>query len=305
MCTALTYQDHDNNIFGRTMDLPTLNTPWELTYLPSNYHFTRYTDQTKFQSKYAILGGMRQTNGKFLIGDGINAAGLVIAELYLPNLPQYHQQIQPNKINLAPQDVTEWVLANYDSVVSVQADLANWALVASKWYDEAIIHQFHWMLVDQTGTYLIEPTDLKLEIRKLDIPVITNTPQYDDHLHRLAKYINHDSDQNLKTALKKFAGDLPIDPRTPTQRFQYAAIRQAKLQSTSTPDDLNQILQAVKMEHLPGHEDYTHYIGTIDLMSQTYVYHDVDRHQTKTVRLDQLMPLKAPYIFHPRDYKRS
>lgn len=300
MCTAITYQDQTKDLFGRTMDLPTLNTPWELTYLPRNYQFTRYTDRVKYQSKYAILGGMRQTNGEFLIGDGINTAGLVIAELYLPNLSQYHRELQPGKINLAPQDVTEWVLGNYDSVAAVQADLTNWALVASKWYDEAIIHQFHWMLIDQTGTYLIEPTELELKIRQLDIPVITNTPQYDDHLNRLAKFINVESSDNLETQLKSYQGALPTDPRTPTQRFQYAAIKQAQLTNNTNADNLNQILTAVKMDHLPGHDDYTHYIATIDLSTQTYVYRDVDRHQTRTVRLDQLTHLKTPYIFYPR-----
>ncbi len=291
MCTALV----QNQIFGRTMDLPALSSPWELTYLPPHYQFTRYLDRTKYASQYGILGGMRVTDGEYLIGDGINTAGLVMAELYYKCREFYAPAPVAGQINLAPQDLIEWCLAHYGSVAELAAALPQLTLVSSPWFDtHAYVHEFHWLVADQTGTYLIEPAGQELTLRRLTIPVITNAPSYDQHQQRLINTVDLDADlTDLELSLLKNV-QLPASiqtSRTPSARWMRTAVAMAQ----SRP--ITEILKQVQMEHLPGHDDYTHYWSTIDLATQTYTYHDVDQHRTKMVPLPKLH-YPSPHVFH-------
>lgn len=291
MCTALVQQQ----LFGRTMDLPALSSPWELTYLPPHYQFTRYPDRNQYRSKYGILGGMRVTDGQYLIGDGINTAGLAMAELYYKCREFYAPTPITGKINLAPQDLIEWCLANYGSVAELATVLPKITIVESPWFDtHTYVHEFHWLVADQTGTYLIEPTGQELTLRRLTIPVITNAPSYDQHLQRLIKTAHLDVDlTDLKLSLLKNV-QLPASiqvSRTPSARWMRTTVGLAQRQPAES------LLRQVQMEHLPGHDDYTHYWSTIDLGTQTYTYHDVDQHRTKIVPLPKLH-YPSPHVFH-------
>ena len=85
MCTAISFTTRQQHRFvGRTMDFPTRSTPWRLGYLPIDYQWQSLPECDSFANDYAILGGMRQINDHYLIGDGLNSAGLWAAELYFP-----------------------------------------------------------------------------------------------------------------------------------------------------------------------------------------------------------------------------
>lgn len=77
MCTVIT----SNDLIGRTMDFPP-RTPWQLTYLPAAFQWQPAVGGQVLTNRYRILGGMRHFDGHYLLGDGLNSAGLFCAELF-------------------------------------------------------------------------------------------------------------------------------------------------------------------------------------------------------------------------------
>ncbi|MGY0271111.1 hypothetical protein ACW2AE_05355 [Limosilactobacillus fermentum] len=98
---------------------------------------------------------------------------------------------------------------------------------------------------------------------------MTNSPTYADHLRRLRSFLGLSADAPLKTveeALKDYQGDLP-QARSPRSRFIATSIRLAHQLPVDDHQAVAQsmkVLGAVKMAHLPGHDDFTHYLGMAD-----------------------------------------
>lgn len=177
MCTAISYwSTADHRYFGRTLDFPTKSSRWRLTFLPAGYHWRPLPAQAGYRSRFAILGGMRPIGDHYLAADGINAAGLVAAELYFPGQAVYQRVPQQGKRNLSPQDVIGWLLGRHQTVAEVARELDQVRIIGQQWYDLDVIHPFHWVLQDASGTYLIEPTAPRLKLRRLALGVVTNAP---------------------------------------------------------------------------------------------------------------------------------
>ena len=153
MCTAISFTTRQRHRFvGRTMDFPTRSTPWQLGYLPIDYQWQSLPECDSFANDYAILGGMRKINHHYLIGDGLNSAGLWAAELYFPGPQVYYDHPQSHHLNLSPQDLIGWLLGTHASVAEIAAELDSVALNGVIWHDHDIVHPFHWLLSDATGT---------------------------------------------------------------------------------------------------------------------------------------------------------
>lgn len=104
MCTVISFTIRQQHRFlGRTMDFPLRSTPWQQGYLPIDYHWQSLPKFNSFTNDYAILGGMREINGHYLIGDGLNSAGLWVAELYFPGPQLYYDHPQAHCLNLSPK----------------------------------------------------------------------------------------------------------------------------------------------------------------------------------------------------------
>lgn len=295
MCTAVSFWSTEHHrYFGRTMDFPVKNTPWNLTYLPKGYLWRPLAPQAAYPSKYAILGGMRRVDDYYLIGDGFNQAGLAVAELYFPGQVDYAARAQPGKINLSPQDVIGYLLGNCANISEVAALLPLLVITNRQWYDHDIIHPFHWFIQDASGTYLLEPTSPTLSLQRVELGVLTNSPTYANHLRRLRSFLGLSADAPLKTVeepLKDYQGDLP-QARSPRSRFIATSIRLAHQLPVDDHQAVAQsmkVLGAVKMAHLPGHDDFTHYLGMADLNSLRYFFTPVPEMTTITQSLPALM----------------
>ncbi|WP_137596676.1 linear amide C-N hydrolase [Paucilactobacillus kaifaensis] len=281
MCTSLTIKTLDQQqLFGRTMDFPT-KTPWHLTYLPSQYQWQPKTGVRSFNSKHAILGGMRYINNHFLIGDGINEAGLCCAELYFPVESIYYDKPVTGKLNLSPQDFTTWLLSENSSIAQVKKQLDQIALIGIDWYDHDGIYPFHWLLTDLTGqTVIIEPNELNLHLKNDPVNVLTNTPALAKHITNLNRFLNLNGNQfneDTINAIQNFTGTLP-NRHIPTDRFIKAAFTRWQIH----PQDLVEgeatlfnFLETVKIQKKNDRHDYTHYEGVINVNAQTYQFRDV------------------------------
>lgn len=287
MCTVIT--DSRQQLFGRTMDFPP-RTPWKLTYLPRQTTWAVPQAQERVSNQHAILGGMRVVDGHYLIGDGINDAGLVCAELFFPVAAEYPVTVRPQTMRLTPQDVVGWLLGRHASVAEVAADLATVTVVGDPWFDGQR-YPFHWLLMDDTGTYVIEPLDGQLRLRLNPSEVLTNTPALSQHFQRLNQVVGvNGEDFGPQTVAAIAAGNYQL-PRggNSVQRFCQAAIW--RWQNTERDEGAFwRFLQTVTVPHTPAHEhNYTHYRALINRHTQSYSFQDCHTGKTTTVNLPQLI----------------
>ncbi|MBU3830140.1 MAG: linear amide C-N hydrolase [Candidatus Limosilactobacillus merdavium] len=272
MCTVLTLDNE--NLFGRTMDFPP-RTPWKLTFLPAGYQWLPATNnQSVITDQYAILGGMRVVDDHYLIGDAINEKGLVCAELFFPVAASYGQ-LEAEKQLLTPQDFIHWVLASHATVRDVIADLDNVVVVKERWFDGQQ-YPFHWLLMDDTGTYGIEPLDGKLVVFKNTIGVYTNTPAFPEQVAKMNSYLGNDEGTTFTELTKRGLehSTAAIDGRNSSERFILAARTRWGSKITSS-DELKKFLSLVTIPKNEKHaHNYTHYQAIIDRQSGEYHFHN-------------------------------
>lgn len=271
MCTVLTLDQE--KLVGRTMDFPP-RTPWRLTFLPAGYRWCPASKEQPIEDRYAILGGMRLVNNHYLIGDGINDRGLVCAELFFPVAASY-EQAHSGKLTLTPQDFIHWVLASHATVREVIADLENISVVKERWFD-GVQYPFHWLLMDSTGTYGIEPLAGQLVVFKNAVGAYTNTPAYPAQLEKLNHYLGNDSGAQFTAQIKAGLVDKnsQITGRNSSDRFILAA--QARWGSkVSTVDGLRSFLQSVTIPKNDQHpHNYTHYQAIINQQTGEYRFYN-------------------------------
>ncbi|MDN6452143.1 MAG: linear amide C-N hydrolase [Lactiplantibacillus plantarum] len=314
MCTSLTYLDTDNHrYFARTMDFPT-TTPWRPIFLPRRYPWPTGLATTRM-TQYAILGGGRLPDHfkACLMADGINEAGLMCAELYLPHAVEYATQPQVNQINLTPQAFINWALGEHQSVAAVIADLPCVNLVGASWGDDTgEVYPFHWYLSDAHTSVVIEPTGGPLTAQPNPAGVLTNTPVLSDHQRRLNLYLAISGNQ-ITTATRQAAQHviqtkqpLPSGP-IPTDRFIHMALRRLgtpQLAPQQVPTTLFRWLQEVSLpyhadrRHLISH-NYTHYRCLITLATRTYRFipRTTGHEQRLTLTPEMAATWRTPYLF--------
>lgn len=291
MCTSIvTTSLNGDDLFGRTLDFPQ-RTPWALTYLPRHFTWWDVVDSTRRPLHHALLGGMRPAGGHWLIADAVNDAGLMAAELYFPVAADYHSEPVPGKINLSPESFLYWLLDDHQTVADVQADLSQVAVVARKWFDNDKVFPFHWLVTDQTGTYVIEPLDQTLVIRKNPANILTNTPSLDQQFRRLNRKLGLGGEEftsATKQALIDYHGPDPATNNA-VDRFMKAALARYRDQ-VHDPSSINAFLKTVSIPKDDRHRyNYTHYRGLIDRNRQQYWFHNIMTGQSATQVLPELM----------------
>lgn len=271
------------------MDFPP-RTPWHPTYLPRGYRWQAAGAERVNQNCHALLGGMRVVNDHYLIGDAVNDAGMAVAELFFPVAATYPDYPFPGTARLTPQDFIMWAVGMHATVRELAADLKRVTVVDARWYDHQR-YPFHWLLMDQTGTYVIEPLGDRLHVRANPLAVFTNTPALDDQFERLATYLGLPANvtpQLLRRTLAKTTRPLPTGGNA-IQRFAQAAMWRWR-QPPRSSADLRDFLQRVTVPHTPAHaHNYTHYQAVIDIADQQYAFHDLHAGTTSHYRLSQLM----------------
>lgn len=287
MCTVMTIdQEH---LLGRTMDFPP-RTPWHLTYLPQGYSWQPANTTTTYRNERALLGGMRVVDGHYLVGDGVNDTGMAVAELFFPVAADYPVMVRPGTHALTPQDFIMWALGSHATVGELAADLDQVTVIGDRWYDRQR-YPFHWLVMDATGTYVIEPLGDRLQVRANPLAVFTNTPSLDEQAARLATYLRQPTTASvaqLITAASTTAKPLPTGGNS-VERFMKAAICRWK-QPPQNPTALWAFLRSVTVPNTPAHaHNYTHYQAVIDLAKQRYDFHDLHSGTVVSHHLRELM----------------
>lgn len=267
MCTVMTSGSH----IGRTMDFPP-RTPWHLTYLPAGYRWRSAAGSRTVSNRYRVLGGMRHFGGHYLAGDGINAAGLFCAELFFPVAASYEEFIRPGTQGLTPQDFILWTLGNHHTVAELAADLPNVTVVGTAWYD-GNYYPFHWLLQDESGTYVIEPLAGQLQITENRAGVLTNTPPLTQQIRRLNALLGARGSQFAPQAVANYTGPWPTGSNS-AARFQQTALTRWQ-KAPQTVREMAEFLQTMTIPHNARHEhNYTHYRAVVDRPAREYYFTD-------------------------------
>lgn len=245
---------------------------------------------TTYCNQRALLGGMRVYDGHYLVGDGFNDAGLAVAELFFPVEADYPTTVRSGTHGLTPQDFIMWALGNHATVSELAADLDRVTVIDALWYDHQR-YPFHWLVMDATGTYVIEPLGEHLRVRPNPLAVFTNTPSLDEQLEKLATYLGQSttaSVNQLETAAANTRKPLPTGGNS-VQRFIKAAICRWK-KAPQSVIELRNFLQSVTVPNSPAHaHNYTHYQAVIDLAHLRYDFYDLHSGMMVSHDLPRLM----------------
>ncbi len=320
MCTALYIKNNDTFLFGRNMDIP-YNFNQSPIIVPRNYQYTNKVDGSVVTIKQAIMGIGTEFEGHPLYAEAMNEFGLAIAGLNYPNA--IWNEVKENKDNIAPYDLTLWILNNFKTVKEVMGKINDINLVNIPVSDKLALPTLHFIISDLKGDCIvIEQDENGFNCYDNPFGVLSNAPNFKWHLENVKNYLNlsaNDIKQNNwnNINIKAYGTGngligMPGDFYS-SSRFIRAAFFRAHLKfDNSKYADINgyfQILDNVKMikgsvhtEHLNSLTvDYTLYSSCLDLKNRILFYKTYENQQVSMIRMDNEVLegnklIKFPYL---------
>lgn len=315
MCTSLTFKsENDNHFLARTMDFG-FELDGKPIVMPRNYerrYFFGGTDKTR----YGFVGTGRKLSD-YLFADGVNEAGLAIAELYYPYEAEYQPKEITGKVNLAPHEFIMWVLGQIGSIEELRKRISEVNIVNAEIALLGLVPPLHFIISDRTGeTVVIETNNQTLTIKSNPVGVMTNSPELEWHLKNLNNYLflkptNHLSRQVDKLIVHPFGQGsgtfgLPGGFTSPERfvRTVYMLLLAEKGKTSS--ETLSSIFHILNGVTIPkgvnikddGAIDYTQYRAVFDLDNGVYYYNPYETQEVFSVELTaELLNADAPTEF--------
>lgn len=194
-CTSFILKAEDGSpVYGRTLEWGAFDAKSNLVLVPRNLSFTSELGEGKqgmtWKNKYGFVA-INALNMP-LYFDGMNEAGLVMGNLYMPGFAKY-QPIEEGKesSSLNNMDLTPYILGQFETVDQIKEALPNLRVIYNKENEEKLGSPIplHYVVADKTGeSIVIEYVDEKLSIYDNDAGVMTNSPPYDWHVMNLRNY---------------------------------------------------------------------------------------------------------------------
>ncbi len=194
-CTGITLKAGDGSIvFGRTLEWGSFDLMSRLAVVPRGFAYATHMPDGKpglsWQAKYGAVG--IDAVGKDILVEGINEKGLAVGLFYHPGFADY-QPYDPAAASqsLAPTDVGQYLLTNFDSVEEVRDALAKVHVVPVVEPALGFAPPVHFIVTEPSGkAIVIEYLKGQMTIFDAPLGVITNAPSYDWHETNLRNYIN-------------------------------------------------------------------------------------------------------------------
>lgn len=199
MCTAICIHGRCA-LFGRTLDLEdSLGAGIVLT--PRGYGFGE-----SIFSRYAIVGMGIVSEGRALYFDAMNEMGLWAAALNFPTCSVY-RKAEKCKLNLASYEILPYILANFVTAKEAADNLKELNITDKAFSVKLPPTPLHWIISDGKEALTIESTERGVRLIENPVGVLTNSPDFDFHMTRLADFSTL-SARDGKTRLT----DFPIPP---------------------------------------------------------------------------------------------
>ncbi|MFP3374897.1 choloylglycine hydrolase family protein [Bacillus sp. SIMBA_069] len=303
MCTSLTLQTKNGqHLFARTMDF-TLDLNQEVIVIPRHYQWNNITGEI-INTKHATVGMGINHQGRIIMADGVNEAGMTCATLYFPGFATYSQSIDDNKTNLAPFDFVTWSLTQFNSVKELKGSIDSLTFLDIPLPDLGLTPPLHWILADKRGDCIVlEPTNEGLKMYDNPLGVMTNSPEFNWHLQNLRQYIGLKSQPFAPTewsnvplnAFGQGSGSMGLPGDfTPPSRFVRAAYGKQNIQGIDGEEEgVSALFHILSNCEVPkggviteeGALDNTIYTSVMCMESGTYYYHTYDCRQIIAIHL--------------------
>ncbi|WP_314575372.1 choloylglycine hydrolase family protein [Enterococcus gilvus] len=309
MCTSIFITTNDKkHLLARTMDF-SYPIDAQPLYLPRDYSWASASDGKKWTNQFGFLGTGADLGEDYFVCDGVNEAGLSVAELYLPGEAVYQEKSNPEKTNLCPHEFITWILGNFSSIDALREAIEDINLVDIAVPILGFVTPLHWIITDINGkSVVIEPTEETLHFKEDPVNVMTNTPQLEWHLENLRNYLDvrpkqyesKEFDHFQATPFSQGTGTSGLPGGyTPPERFVRATffkehIEDAKDEDEGVMNALN-ILAPVTIPKgvvikTTGETDYSQFISIMCNESKTIYYKDYASNGiTKVVMSDELL----------------
>ncbi|EMY5508690.1 choloylglycine hydrolase family protein [Bacillus sp. FSL L8-0642] len=303
MCTSLTLQTKNGqHLFARTMDF-TLDLNQEVIVIPRHYQWNNITGEI-INTEHATVGMGINHQGRIIMADGVNEAGMTCATLYFPGFATYSQSIDDNKTNLAPFDFVTWSLTQFNSVKELKKSVDSLTFLDIPLPDLGLTPPLHWILADKWGDCIVlEPTNEGLKMYDNPLGVMTNSPEFNWHLQNLRQYIGLKSQPFAPTewnnlplsAFGQGSGSMGLPGDfTPPSRFVRAAYGKQNIQGIDSEEEgVSALFHILSNCEVPkggviteeGALDNTIYTSVMCMESGTYYYHTYDCRQIIAIHL--------------------
>ncbi|OTY68018.1 choloylglycine hydrolase [Bacillus thuringiensis serovar vazensis] len=303
MCTSLTLETKNGqHLFARTMDF-TLDMNQEVIIIPRHYQWNNITGEI-INTKHATVGMGINHQGRIIMADGVNEAGMTCATLYFPGFATYSQSIDDNTTNLAPFDFVTWSLTQFNSVKELKKSVDSITFLDIPLPDLGLTPPLHWILADKWGDCIVlEPTSEGLKLYDNPLGVMTNSPEFNWHLQNLRQYIGLKSEPFAPTewsnlplsAFGQGSGSMGLPGDfTPPSRFVRAAYGKQNIQGIDSEEEgVSALFHILSNCEVPkggviteeGALDNTIYTSVMCMESGTYYYHTYDCRQIIAVHL--------------------
>ena len=185
--------------------------------------------------------------GRVIMADGVNEAGMTCATLYFPGFATYSKSIDNNKTNLAPFDFVTWSLTQFNSVKELKKSVDSITFLDIPLPDLGLTPPLHWILADKWGDCIVlEPTNEGLKMYDNPLGVMTNSPEFSWHLQNLRQYIGLKSQPFAPTewsnvplsAFGQGSGSMGLPGDfTPPSRFVRAAYGKQNIQGIDSEEE--------------------------------------------------------------------
>jgi len=204
MCTCLKLKGK-NIYFGRNMDIThSFN---ELVIItPRNYTF-KFKKIESIANHYSIIGIGACINNYPLYSEASNEYGLAIAGLNFPSNCIYYKY-NKNKINLAPYELTLYLLGTCKSVKEVKKYLKNINIISLNFSKDIKLTPLHFMISDKKENIVLETLKDGMKIYDNPFEILTNNPPFYYHQENVKNYLN----LHNKDSINYLASNLNITP---------------------------------------------------------------------------------------------
>lgn len=273
----------------------------------------------RLTTKYAFIGTGKKLNN-YLVADGMNERGVAIAELYFPNEAVYSEQIDSERLNLAPHEFIMWLLGEIGSIKELEGRIHEIQLMSIELKLLSTIIPLHFIVTDTSGrSIVIETNNNGLMIKDNPVGVMTNSPELEWHLKNLNNYLsiqpnNFSAKKMVSYEIKPFgqgAGTVGLPGGfTSPERFVRTVYNKTYTDYGKTAEEnLNTIFMLLNNVTLPkgivlqndGVSDYTQYRAVFDVKTMHYYFNPYGTQTIYSIQLeDELLSLKEPKEYNVR-----
>lgn len=185
MCTSILYNAGDH-YFGRNLDLE-ISFGQEVVVTPRDYQFD-FRQIPALSHHYAIIGMALVKDNYPLYFDGANEEGLGMAGLNFDG-PAHYFPVEEGKDNVSPFEFIPYVLGQCKNVNEAKELMKNMSLVNINFSDQLQLSPLHWLIADRSGkSIVVESTESGLHVYDNPVNVLTNNPEFPEHMTNLANY---------------------------------------------------------------------------------------------------------------------